>query len=75
MNLRANEFAAVLAFLLAFLGCSDDSEKGEGGTDFFETPLAEQGVGDAEVPVFEQAVAALIADADVDFVATREDHT
>ena len=75
MNMRAKELAAILTIFLAFLGCSDDTEKDEGGTDFFETPLAEQGISNAEIPVFEQAVAALIADPEVDFVATREDRT
>jgi len=64
--------ALLLTCLLLLAACSSESEKREDRTAFFEPPLEEQGVSGQEIPVFEQALQALLADPVVDFVATRK---
>ncbi|MEW6443172.1 MAG: alkaline phosphatase family protein [bacterium] len=64
----------LLAALIGMAGCSssdDDAASQEDAVRFFEPLLLEQGIDDAELPVFEQALEALLADVSLDFVATR----
>lgn len=67
------KIAAIFALIPLLAACSSGSENNQDrSASFYEPPLEQQGVSDQEIPIFEQALQALLADPVVDFVATRK---